>query len=332
WLLQQQVVTITMWKQVPSLTLGSNGVKIPMLGLGTWKSKPGEVAAAVASALACGYRHIDAAFLYGNEKEVGQGIKEKIADGTVKREEIFVTSKLWNCFHSTNQVLVNLKKSLENLGLEYLDLYLIHWPTGFQENGLDGVYYPKDASGKTLYSNIDYLETWTMMEKAQEMGLVKAIGVSNFNKSQLERLLAVARIPPVNNQFESHPYLINKKLIQFCQSKNVSVTAYSPLGSPDRPWAKPSDPQLTEEPKIKAIANKYGKTPAQVIIRFQIQRNVIVIPKSVTKSRIEENINIWDFKLNDGDMSTIESFDCHGRVCHSSEVSDHPLYPFNDEY
>jgi len=316
---------------VPKLTL-SNGVKIPMLGLGTWKSKSGEVAEAVSVAIACGYRHIDAAYLYGNEIEVGQGIQKKIADGTVKREEIFVTSKLWNSFHSSDQVLVNLKKSLEDLGLDYLDLYLIHWPTGFQENGLDGPYYPKDASGKTLYSEVDYLETWTMMEKAQEMGLVKAIGVSNFNIGQLERLQAVAKIQPVINQIESHPYLVNKKLIQFCQKNNIYVTAYSPLGSPDRPWATSEDPQLTEEPKIKEIAEKHKKTPAQVIIRFQIQRNVIVIPKSVTKSRIEENLNIWTFNLSDEDMATIESFDCHGRVCHSSEVSDHPHYPFNDEY
>ncbi|KAG0721132.1 1,5-anhydro-D-fructose reductase [Chionoecetes opilio] len=195
------------------------------------QSKPGEVTQAVKDAISCGYRHIDCALVYGNECEVGAAIKAKLEDGTVKREDLFITSKCWNTFHSKELVLPTLKESLGNLGLQYLDLYLIHWPMGYKE----GVgRFPSDSNGKTIYSEVDYLETWLAMEEAFRSGLVKSIGVSNFNKKQIERVLKEGTIKPVTNQIECHPYLNQKKMVDFCRAKEICVTAYSPLGSPDR--------------------------------------------------------------------------------------------------
>ncbi|XP_067008631.2 aldo-keto reductase family 1 member B1 [Anabrus simplex] len=312
-----------MSNKVPKVKF-NNGLEVPILGLGTWKSKPGEVTQAVKDAIDVGYRHIDCALVYGNEPEVGQAIKTKIDEGVVKRDDLFITSKLWNTFHKPELVIPALKQSLSNLGLEYLDLYLIHWPMAYKEG--DDLFPEKD--GKTLYSDADYVDTWKEMEKAVKMGLTKSIGVSNFNSAQIQRILDVAEIKPVTNQVECHPYLNQKQLMDFCKSKDITITAYSPLGSPDRPWAKPDDPQLMDDPKLKQVAEKYGKTPAQILLKYQIQRGNITIPKSVTKSRIEQNFKVFDFELSGEDMSYIDTFDCNGRVCHLNWIKDHKDYPF----
>jgi len=315
--------------KVPKIKF-NNGQEFPVFGLGTWKSKPGEVTQAVKDAIDIGYRHIDCAHVYGNEAEVGAALTAKLKDGTVKREDIYVTSKLWNTMHRPDLVEPAIKTTLKDLGLQYLDLYLIHWPFALKE---DGELFPVDASGKTAFSEVDYLDTWKAMEGLVKKGLAKSIGISNFNKKQMERLLANCTIAPATNQIEVHPYLNQKKLIDFCQSKGVVVTAYSPLGSPDRPWAKPGDPQLLEDKKIQEIAKTYGKTPAQVVIRYGIQRGLIVIPKSVTKSRIQENFNIWDFELSAADMAHLDTFDCNGRICPYNDAYDHKDHPFiRDEY
>ncbi|KAJ9579568.1 hypothetical protein L9F63_004753 [Diploptera punctata] len=313
--------------KVPRVKL-NNGLEFPLFGLGTWKSKPGEVTQAVKDAIDIGYRHIDCAHVYGNEPEVGAAIKAKLEDKTVKREDLFITSKLWNTFHRPDLVEPSIKKTLSDLGLEYLDLYLIHWPMGYKE---DGDLFP-EKDGKTLYSDVDYVDTWKEMEKLVDKGYTKSIGVSNFSAPQLDRILAIAKIKPVTNQVECHPYLNQKKLLDYCKSKNIVITAYSPLGSPDRPWAKPDDPQLMDDPKLKNVAEKYHKTPAQILLRYQIQRGNITIPKSVTKSRIEQNFNIFDFELADEDMKYIDTFDCDGRVCHLNWIKDHKHYPFNVEF
>lgn len=246
---------------VPKITL-NNGLKVPALGLGTWKSKPGEVTAAVKAAIDVGYRHFDCAHVYGNEKEVGVAIKDKIAEGVVKREDLWITSKLWNVFHSPEKVEPALKTTLSNLGLEYLDLYLIHWPMGFKEGG---ELFPLNAAGdKILYSDVDYVDTWKAMEQVVKKGMTKSIGLSNFNTVQTERVLKIASIKPVTNQVECHPYLNQKKLAAWSKERGIILTAYSPLGSPDRPWAKPDDPQLLQDPELVAIAKRLGKSPAQV--------------------------------------------------------------------
>lgn len=312
----------------PSVKL-NDGNQIPIFGLGTWKSQPNAVKNAVVDAVKAGYRHIDCAFVYGNENEVGDALQELFKEGVVKREDLFITSKLWNAFHNTTSVGPAIVKTLSLLKIDYLDMYLIHWPFGYVEGEGN---FPVDADNKVKLSDVDFLDTWRGMECVKKAGLTKSIGVSNFNHEQIDRILKHCEIPPSNNQVECHPYLTQKKLIEYCNSHNIVVTAYSPLGSPDRPWAKKEDPTLLEEPKVKKIADKYGKTSAQVLIRFQIDRGVVVIPKSVTRERIVDNMKVFDFKLTPEEIKDLESFDRGFRFCPLDWIKHHKYYPFHAEY
>lgn len=289
-------------------------------------SSPGEVTQAVKDAIDVGYRHFDCAFIYENENEIGEGIKEKIEEGVIKREDLFITSKLWNTKHEKEKVLPAIETSLKNLGLDYLDLYLVHWPFAFQE--IPGNIWAKDEKGQWMTSDVDFTETWKGMEECIDNGLAKSIGISNFNSKQVETVLDIADIKPVNNQVECSPYLNQKKLIDFCHSHEISVTAYGPLGRPFMNNAL----QLLDDPVLKSIGEKYNKSTAQIALRYQIQRNVITVPKTVNKSRLQENFNIFDFNMTADEVLLIDGLDKNERLVTFKEISNHKHYPFLEEF
>nr|CAH8853012.1 unnamed protein product [Trichobilharzia regenti] len=303
-----------------------NGYSIPILGLGTWNSPPGEVGAAVKKALEIGYRHLDCAYVYNNEAEIGEALEESMKKLNLKREDIFITSKLWNTFFRPENVRKGCETTLKNLRLKYLDLYLIHWPVPFEPGKGN---FPTKEDGQLCLDNVPHEKTWQEMEKLVDEGLVKSIGLSNFNKRQIENILKHCRIKPVNLQIEIHANFPNIKLVEYAQSIGMTVTAYAPLGSPAH---SPGRTNLLTEAWVVAIAEHHKKTPAQVLIRYLIQRNLIVVPKSVTLKRIEENFQVFDFQLSKEEIKELNTKGLNERQFKLLKMSDHPEYPFRDEY
>ncbi|KAK2192834.1 hypothetical protein NP493_22g07022 [Ridgeia piscesae] len=275
------------------------------------QSPPEKVTQAVNCAIEAGYRHIDGAYVYGNEVNIAPALKEQMSKGQVKREDLFITSKLWWTFHSAEDVKPALQESLKRLGVEYLDLYLIHWPTPCQRGG---ELLPEGDDGNYLFADTPIVETWKAIEKCVDEGLVKNIGLSNFNSVQVQEIIDNSRIKPSVLQVEIHPYFSQEKLVKFCHDRNMVVTAYSPLGSSDIDGASPEFTNLLGEPILKTLGTKYGKTPAQVVLRWHVQRNIVVIPKSVTPSWIKENIQIFDFQLTADDMETVNGLNQNHRL------------------
>jgi diketogulonate reductase-like aldo/keto reductase len=250
----------------------NNGVEMPIFGLGTYLAHRGkETREAVLHALEAGYRHIDTAQIYGNEKDVGEAIRKS----GIPRQEVFITTKLWNADHGYGAALAACQQSLKRLGLSYIDLYLIHWPVEGLRN-----------------------ESWKALERLLEEGKCRAVGVSNYMIWHLEELLNNLSTVPAVNQVEFSPYLYQKDLLEFCLSHGIQLESYSPLTKGEK----------LNDPKLVAIASKYSKSPAQILIRWVLQRRIVVIPKSSRKERIYENANVFDFVISQEDMKALDSF------------------------
>jgi len=280
---------------------------MPIIGLGTWKSDPGDVYNAVLEAIKVGYRHIDCAPIYGNEKEVGEALKKAFTDGLVKREELWVTSKLWNSNHRREHVLPGLEKTLNDLQLDYLDLYLMHWPVALTE----GTGFPDSADKFLSLDEVPLSETWNGLEEAIVQKLARHIGISNFTVGKIKELLKTASHRPEMNQVELHPFLQQAPLLKYCKEQDMHMTAYSPLGSADRPARarKENEPKLMDHGTIAEIADKHGCTPAQVLISWAVHRGTAVIPKSVNPGRIKQNFEAVQVKLDNDDMQKIAGID-----------------------
>ncbi|XP_043334688.1 dihydrodiol dehydrogenase 3-like [Cervus canadensis] len=313
----------------------NDGHFIPVLGFGTFA--PPEVPKSEALevtkfAIEVGFRHIDCAHLYQNEEQVGQAIRSKIADGTVKREDIFYTSKVWSTFLRPELVRPALEKSLKDLQLEYVDLYIIHHPVALVPGE---AILPTDENGKPIFDSVNLCHTWEALEKCKDAGLTKSIGVSNFNHKQLEKILNKPglKYKPVCNQVECHPYLNQSKLLEFCKSHDIVLVAYGALGAQRTlQWVNPNFPFLLEDPVLSAIAKKHKQTPALVALRYQIQRGVVVLAKSYNKKRIKENIQVFDFELTLEDMKAIDGLNSNIRYYDFQQAVDHPEYPYSEEY
>jgi len=288
-----------------------NGDSMPALGLGTWKSNPEEVYDAIIEAIKVGYRHIDCAMIYANEAEIGKALNDAMESGLVKREDLWITSKLWCNSHGKDNVIPALRSTLNDLQLDYLDLYLVHWPVALKPN----VVFPEKGEDMVSLRDFPISDTWSGMESAVALRLARHIGVSNFSIKKLKSISNGANIKPEVNQIELHPLLQQTEMLDYCNGENINLTAYSPLGSKDRiPQMKAeNEPNLFKNPIISEIAKAHNCTSAQVLISWAIERGTSVIPKSVNPERIKQNFESVDIRLSESDMNQIAKLDKHFR-------------------
>lgn len=324
---------------VPSLKLAT-GDQMPVVGLGLWKIDRPDAPALVPEAIRIGYRHLDSACDYGNESEVGAGIRHAIADGTVRRDELWVTSKLWNTYHAREHVRLAAERTLRDLGLDYLDLYLVHFPIAqefvpFERRYPPGWLFDADRPDQGMkLARVSRQEVWEAMEDLVQAGLVRNIGVSNYNTALLRDLLAYARIRPAVLQVELHPLLTQEKLLRFCREEGIAVTGFSPLGAPS--YVPLGSATLEESamaiPTIREIASRHGKSPAQIILRWGVQRGTSIVPKTSKPERLVENLAIFDFSLTDDEMASISAlnrnrrFNDPGVFCEAAFKTFCPIY------
>lgn len=318
----------------------ADGTTLPSVGLGLWKIDRDQTADVVESALKMGYRHLDAACDYGNEAEAGEGIQRALGGGVCAREDLWVTSKLWNTYHAKEHVRPALERSLKDLRLDYLDLYLIHFPIAqrfvpFEERyPPEWIYDPSASSPRIETAPVTIAETWAAMEDLVKAGLVKKIGICNFGCSLLRDLLNHAAVRPSVLQVESHPFLTQEKLLRYCQSEQIAVTAFSPLGAQSYFSLGMADPSesLMNHSLIHEVAAVQHRTPAQVLLRWGIQRGTAVVPKSSNEKRLRENLALFDFELSEAEMRSISRlnrnrrFNDPGDFCESAFNTFFPIY------
>ncbi|EDV90673.1 1,5-anhydro-D-fructose reductase [Drosophila grimshawi] len=321
------------------LTL-NNGEKMPVIGIGTWQASDEEIETAVDLALEAGYRHIDTAPVYGNEKAIGRVLKRWLDEGKVKREDLYIVTKLPPIANRPHEVEPTIRASLSDLQLDYVDMYLIHTPFTVFINE-DGS-FQFDAEGRVkVDKSTNHIATWAEMEKLVESGLAKSIGVSNFSKEQVARLLNNCKIRPANNQIEHHVYLQQRDLVDYCKAENVAITAYSPLGS--KGIAKFNEaaglvrelPDLMDIEEVKEIATAHGKTPAQVLLRWIIDNDLVAIPKSTNAVRLKQNLDVFDFELSAEEVEKLSAMDKNIRICDFSffrGVEQHPEFTFKNQF
>ncbi|KAJ8658066.1 hypothetical protein O0I10_006073 [Lichtheimia ornata] len=301
---------------VEYITLQPSGDKMPFIGFGTWKVNCDVAPEAIYNAIRCGYRLIDSASNYKNEQAVGKGIKMAIDEGIVKRQDLFITSKLWSTYHRKENVEKACKKQLQDLGLDYLDMFLVHFPLPLKYVPIEEKYPPgwyQPGQDEITLDRAPMHECWGAMEKLVEAGLVRNIGVSNFNVQLLMDMLTYANIKPSLLQVELHPYLQQEHLVRWAQAQGIAVTAYSSFGptsfvSTGSRRAKSVEP-LFENPVIKDISEKYNVTPSQVALRWSLERNVAVVPKSLNVDRMKMNLEALNWKMDEEDVQAINQLD-----------------------
>jgi D-xylose reductase len=318
----------------------ANGDTLPSLGLGLWKIDNATTADMVVAAIEAGYRHLDAACDYGNERQAGEGIRQALQRGLCTRQELWVTSKLWNTYHARHHVRPALERSLADLGIDYLDLYLVHFPITLKYVAPElryppGWFYEPEAQHPRMeMDSVPLAETWGAMEALHTAGLVRHIGISNFGCALIRDLLSYASVRPSVLQVESHPYLVQTKLLRYCQQEQIAFTAFSPLGAGSYVplgMASPSESVL-EQNLIQSIAERHGKSPAQIVLRWGVQRQTAVIPKTSRADRLRENIALYDFSLSDDEMSQIngldrgQRFNDPGVFCEQAFGCFYPIY------
>ncbi|MEL6875046.1 MAG: aldo/keto reductase [Pseudomonadota bacterium] len=313
---------------------------MPQIGFGLWKVAAEDCRATILEAVRAGYRHFDCAADYGNEEAVGEGLAAAMADGLCTREELWITSKLWNTYHAPEHVEAACRKSLSDLGLDYLDLYLIHFPIALEYVPFETRYPPEwihepDADNPVMQrARVPLYQTWGAMEELQDKGLTRQIGVCNYNSALIHDLMTYARIQPAVLQIEAHPYLTQEKLIRLARDYEIAVTAFSPLGAlsyVELDMAGEGDTVLNA-PSVAQATARHGKTAAQIVLRWATQRGTSVIPKTTNPERMRENLAITDFSLSEDEMAAISAlnrnrrFNDPGVFCEQAFDSFHPIY------